>query len=175
MKKLLLLALITALTGYARASFLYWQVDNDTESSYTYNYARVMAKGADGGAVMLALADPHTGDTEADTGWVSTQVGAVTYNVINLAQIGNDATYSFYIELVNFNESTGEGDWIRRSEEMTWAQLSANHYIDDGLSASPSATWHGSGYSTVPEPTSALLLIVGAGLLALRRREFTEG
>ncbi len=59
----------------------------------------------------------------------------------------------------------------------------ANDYVDgvlqpavtpttDQYSASlSSATWTSFGGSSVPEPTSGLLLLVGAGMLALRRKQ----
>ena len=66
--------------------------------------------------------------------------------------------------------------FVAQSATMTYAELAAKNYIDTGSSISiPSIenAWHGTPYA-VPEPTSAMLVMVGFGLMALKRKERKE-
>lgn len=73
---------------------------------------------------------------------------------------------SFYVELIN---SSGEA--IARSGTELYADLASNGYIAEGASEVAMATWHPSGYKAVPEPTSALLMMMGVAFLGLKRRK----
>ncbi len=90
-----------------------------------------------------------------------------TYN-----DAGDSAGYSFVIELGNYEEG---GDWsaLAISEAMSYGQLlNSKHAIvntDLGIDPSVLAPWNPQTY-VVPEPSSGLMLVVGAALLALRRK-----
>ena len=85
------------------------------------------------------------------------------------------AEYSFAIELGSYDSGSG---WttIASSASLTYQQLQAGDgaggsYITtyDATVPTPQGIWAPQAYN-VPEPSSGLLLLVGAGLLALRRR-----
>lgn len=76
---------------------------------------------------------------------------------------------TFMVELGNWES----GQWvgIAQSRSYTYAQL-AEHIISDWSDSDAQtalAPWIADGY-VVPEPSSGLLLLIGGGLLALRRK-----
>ena len=76
---------------------------------------------------------------------------------------------SFMVELGNWEN--GEWVMIAQSQSYTYAEL-ASYIIQNwsGPDATPAIQpWVATGYM-VPEPSSGLLLLLGAGLLALRRK-----
>ena len=77
--------------------------------------------------------------------------------------------YAFVIELGNYDGS----NWatLAVSETATYADLSANGNIITSSDYNPqfATPWMPTAY-VVPEPTSGMLVLVGAALLALRRR-----
>ena len=87
---------------------------------------------------------------------------------------GDSSGYAYYIELVNYDFS-GDGKVnrvIARSNAYTYANLTGN--ITDSLSittVSGISAWHGSNFTAVPEPTSGLMVLLGAAALGLRRRK----
>ena len=78
--------------------------------------------------------------------------------------------YAFIIELGNWDGS----NWsvLALSETVSYNSLDANSHIDhvSGINPNPITPWVATSY-VVPEPSSGLLLLVGAALLALRRRK----
>jgi hypothetical protein len=76
---------------------------------------------------------------------------------------------SFMVELGNWESGTWTG--IATSQSYTYAQLQS-YIIHEwsGPGATPAIEpWVAGGY-VVPEPSSGLLLLIGGGLLALRRK-----
>ena len=83
------------------------------------------------------------------------------------------ASYSFVVELGNWVDGT----WTKTqmaSESVSYQQLVNNGHIRDWsnikLSPVDAHAWIAGGYHVVPEPSSALMLLVGGAFLALRRR-----
>ena len=77
---------------------------------------------------------------------------------------------SFMVELGNWENDTWVG--IARSQAYTYAQLVDQYIIKNwgGPGATPAiAPLVADGY-VVPEPASGILLLIGGGLLALRRK-----
>lgn len=179
MKKLLAIAAVAFFAGSSDAAFLYWQVDSGDYKGTDYvtgqslaelnaSYARVYSIDSHASETMLTISDPITGETTYNK-MVSIGTGRA---VINLDQIGRDASYSFYIELVNYNADTGNFDFVAKSETFTYTQLQQSNFIDEGTSILPQEkVWHGGSYTATPEPTSAMLVMMGLGLLALKRKK----
>lgn len=151
MKKFLMAAMLVAGVTAAKADYLYWQVGGDSVSNLrdTPAYAQLTYDGS----VVDGLYTIAGGKMDAYT----------TYDVSALSN-GDKA---FVIELLN-----SSGDIIGQGESKTYADLVSNGAIKGGQLTDIAAVqvWQGGTYS-VPEPTGALLVMLGAACLALRRRE----
>ena len=77
---------------------------------------------------------------------------------------------SFFVELYD-----ASGNWLGQTTPQSYSDLLASGAISSGtlnpsFSGVNSAVGGGSGSYSIPEPTSGLLMLVGLGALALRRR-----
>lgn len=176
MKKLLIVLSVSLASVFANASYLYWQV-NSTD------YANMDGSDQVTGA-RLVVGDPGTlvtsyylsyNDTTAEATWTeSSNTGSL--GTLYAANIGDNtgSGYSYYIELVN-----SSGDVLGRSQTpLVGGSNDFAKYTDTGTTTSdltsvPTANfsaWHGSPYRAVPEPTSAILMLFGAAMLGLKRK-----
>ena len=187
MRKAIFALSVAVAISSANASYLYWQIDTSEASglvSETYTGARVFAS-TDGGAASRVYLNLGYGDY--DTGAfqsLSTAVQVPLYDsvvaVVDSSTLGGDPSgYSFYIELINYSEwnpqnpsqsSIESGAFVAQSSAMTYSQLVDSKYVGTDLSPVSMAVWHGGSYTTVPEPTSAMLVLFGLAGLALKRR-----
>lgn len=80
------------------------------------------------------------------------------------------ASYSFVLELGNWSD----GAWVRTSMESAAAsydQLDRHLAEWHGMTPVYAQPWSPTSFSVVPEPTGGVLMLLGAALLALRRRK----
>ena len=174
MKKLMLLAIaVVAVT--AQADLLYWQVATTSPSAGKY----VADTGADTGieysyAKLMVSPEPGTPlSSTVDGGATSyTQVKANTfYNEISVAaEVSSSySESSFWIELYN-----ADNQLVGKSQEASYSSLdayrSAAEFSSNWALASGGG-WSGGTITAVPEPTSGLLMLIGAAMLGLRRRK----
>ena len=173
-KKLSILLGLVLTGSVTQASYLYFQVNAADAEDFEFQGARVVAFNA-GGYTYLDIAD-WDGTTMEGVNVVGEGVSEMA---INLSQLTDATAYSFYIELVNWNGSSGQFDVVAVSDGaqtkgVTYATLVQSGFIDDGEMGlpitSPAQVWHGGSYS-VPEPSCALLVMMGVGLLALKRKK----
>ncbi len=173
MRKAIFALSVAVAVSSANASYLYWQVDSSTASGLTYDGARVFASN-DSGATKTYL---NIGYGDFDSGnfipFAGQKVQIPLYEAvvaeIDTSLYGKGSDYSFYIELINYSD----GAFVAQtdvSSAMTYADLEAKHYVGADLSPVSMAVWHGGSYTTVPEPTSAMLVLFGLAGLALKRR-----
>jgi len=158
MKKLfLVVSLLGAMVASADDSYLYWMVDTTmaatdyakirTESSSSYLNIYNEGFGSEGTQV--------SGTTVAGAAaW-----GEGFYADISDVQLGN----TFIVEL--FNEG---GTFLGQSVMSIAANSGAIYKGGMGLPSTSAATF--SSFS-IPEPNSALLMLVGCAMLGLRRRK----
>jgi len=161
------LCAVLACAGSVSASTLFWQVD--TADAGQNGYAG--STGTDAGAkyaILYATDNLNYSTQGADTKYAvaAYQLGESksTY-VTDLGAYGTSA-YSFFVELVN-----NSGDTIYTQYTSSYDTLVSSGYVSSSALSVPTGAGSG-GYNgaSVPEPTSGMLLLMGASLLALRRR-----
>ena len=194
MKKLALILFLSSAAATARAGssdyLLLWQVEDPVveligggstqlsdlvdQFGHYADSVRVAVTDTSTGGVIDYLNfwyyNPNPTDTPpVNTMWLDDECAAgPTY-----ANIGDytQGSYTFAIELGNYNNST----WnvMAVSESYTYQDLISrdiyNHISAGDLSLPSYMAWTGGAY-VVPEPDGGLLLLLGLGLLALRRR-----
>ena len=138
----------------ARASYLYWQVGDAAGVDYSY------------AAVCVVDSNGNTIQEDGYNMWLDpiASSSSTTYTVTDLG-IYSSSEYSFFIEFVNSDYAT-----LTTSETMSYTAL-AGHLAEVGT-AIPSvgfSVWVATPQA-VPEPTGGLLVLLGAAMMALRRR-----
>ena len=188
MKKLFLFAIAIGLACSARASYLIWQV-NDSDSDVSgwnaamlYQVSGTTSASIDEwnanklnameGATLVASNFQVTGTTIGSTD-LGSAVGTMPPGVSAAASIiGTGDGYAYYIELVNYDFDNDEVKYVHaRSDAVSYAAMSGS--ITDSLSVTTIANiapWHGTPFTAVPEPTSGLLMLFGAAMLGLKRK-----
>ena len=166
----------------ASADVLYWQVNNEDDvvkdSGYTTAY--LMASNGDAKSPYYVSSNLDAGGSD-----LGEAVGRATFNddgyvagVIDVAKIlswsdgttavGSLSGLSFYIELFN-----AAGKSVAKSDAVAYSALA--DVISSGFNADftgiNGGAFGGSASYSVPEPTSGLLMLIGMGALALRRRK----
>lgn len=183
MKKFLVVVAAVFLANISEAAYLYWQVSTSELSGKTdsvtgeslsgleFNYAQIIAVDSSGKETALMIANPMDGTSMATSKMNLSVDGPYA---INLSQLSNPAAYSFYIELLNYNNTSY--DFVAKSDlnfdKSSYANLVDGKYIDvgDTFQLPQANVWHGGSYTATPEPTSAMLVMFGMGLLALKRK-----
>ena len=189
--KMILLAAVLFVASASFADFLWWQViSNDPISGAPTGVDTFI--GANGASLAIVDGDGQityanlyydTGTEykpvvkDGDATWMTTEPlpeesGKNIYNTGELlADIGElNENYSYFIELVNYDEAGGSFTQIATSEQKTYTEI-YRHITSQMTTAGMEAPWHGTGFSgAVPEPTSGALLLLGAGLAAFKKR-----
>ena len=163
-KTLSVLLVFGALTAAAEDSYLYWMVGDtspySTSASPKYDTVKVRADSGSYLSIGLSGVDytwaGANGISAANVETTKADGGAL------YAILGSDPAYSsFVIELWN------EGSFVAQSE--TISRATADYYIATSNSMLAPATWTAQSFA-VPEPNSALLMLLGCAALGLRRR-----
>ena len=185
---------VAALVGLsASADVLYWQVNTDeaaANSKGTPVQAYLMAKAdrnssspfyvsenldASGNNIGAGVAVSSFSDGSTMVGGVMDLSKILSWaddnTTASAAGISSLSALSFFIELYD-----GAGNWVGTTDAKSYDSLVASGAISSGLNpnftgVNSALGGAGSTYSNVPEPTSGLLMLVGLGALALRRRK----
>ena len=165
-RKAILAGVVFVLAMSVRADWLYYMVNGayslyDNASMVSFSYAQVTANNKDGTTQLLNIWEDGK-----DTGYASLYApdggGSSTAEAAFVGNFDSANVSSFYVELLN-----------DRDEAVGWQTYSIASALDYIWKGSDSATG-GTPLvvsEVVPEPTSALLLLLGCSLLALRRSQ----
>lgn len=174
---MLLLGVVLLCEARAEEQMLYWMIDENNTFAFDYAVVYVAPTAnlegrtwtvADGfGDVAGTIALP----TEIDGGfaYLPNEGSFTTLDILTDLGETNWSSYTFYIELLQWDAASGTETRTGVSQMATYADLTANHHILGSGLTIPSnlVVW---APKTTPEPSSALLLLCGLAALALRRR-----
>ena len=160
MKKILVFAALMMASGFASASTRYWQLNE--------------AKNIDlpSETIYATLYGSATDDRNVGEGHTALQT--VVYDGDNIGEffavegISNESTKYFFVELSNGIPGVSAGERIAATSFVAYNDLN----VYSGGMAAPSIYTGFTNYSTdvVPEPTSGMLVLLGALALGLKRK-----
>ncbi len=164
--KLFLLTFAASLMQLVQADLLLWQVGDDAPSNYTYaSFKSNTSKSYDGSVYVDST---FSGSTVAGSDVDKTVLAS---GITIGANIGTDyASKYFFIELYGDDDELVGRSSIASANDLNAYIRSASEM---GAEFSGANSWTGGTWTTedVPEPTSGLLLLMGAALLGLRRKK----
>jgi hypothetical protein len=180
MKKILIIAAVAMAALASNAAAFSWATSGAGTKGYLYDSSStklgtLTAYLFDAGTVSQAdlLTGLRDGSAITDfTSVKSTTVSSASKIAATDVTYGTDGnTYNFYMAIVNGEEVLLSDSVSALAQEsgttsIAFANPSTWSKVDNGAASFSSAGW----YQTVPEPTSGLLMLVGLGALALRRR-----
>ena len=178
MKKITVASFALVCACVANAAYLHWQVDPNssglTSSGDTYYFngkqvtgAKVVAQADNGGARWDLTTESAVSDSAlSNPVGIATAVGSESLYA-NLSTYTEG--YSYYIELMSDNTTIAVSQGLKYDEGL--AQISQTLGGDTVSGGSQLARWSGGSAYAVPEPTGALLVLIGAAMLGLKRRK----
>ena len=168
MKRLMIFALALTLAHAASAeeSYLLWMVDGTKTGDIQYDAVAVSAFTGDdvasGSLLTLYYGNGNpVGGTLVDGDSATSELPLYA----SLAGVAS-SSYSYVVELFLGNELVGMSDALGYASAETAGQIAR---ATSAGSLPGLATWSPASFRPVPEPTSALLALLGAVALALRR------
>ena len=158
---------VQAASSMSRGGYLYWSLD-PVDESIAFAYAMMAVEKADGSKSYLTVSDPILGDTaetvifDADTIPDTVQLGECYSKLLD-----DPEGSGYYLELYNM-----EGEIVGTTQTATYAQLYNGGYIYSDMSTGgiQSPYRYAAVPRPIPEPTGGILLMLGLGVLALRRK-----
>ncbi len=184
MKKLLVFAACTMLAAVTQAASVGWGLAGATSyANDAYQFFVIGQKGVSSIATITALLDAGSDTSSYAFGSGSIGAnGAATVSATAAGQPTLDAgTYTaFFVVFDSASPASGSANYAVVSGASTLTKTIAATTAQTSFSAGNASSilnnadnWKsfGTGGGAIPEPTSGLLLLVGAGMLALRRKQ----
>lgn len=161
MKKLLASVAIVFAALATQASVLYWQVNSEDYSGLV-------------GASEVNIANLYVYDMNAKTSEKLQTIGTLNpkeYYTVDVSSYSG-SQYAFYVEVANYTSgvTTVHGTSFGNIEQNTYAALNNVSIVGSGLGFNTMNVWHG-GAIAAPEPTSAMMILLGLAGLALKRKK----
>lgn len=173
MKKLIVLALAVVAAVVANASSVNWAFSSG--AAYAGYNLYICSEIASGGFKDVADIQSHLLGTAGNTASLGSGRSAAASGTATVSDAAG-TTVNFYYVLVNPNDTTGYWTLASSSEAYTTSSTHTDSNIPTAsgtaLLSGTKTAWAtgGGGGGDGPEPTSGILLLVGAGILGLRRK-----
>ncbi len=161
----------TLLSASADDGYLYWMIDTTEAAGYNYDSVRIKAMDGDsdvgylnfyyedGGAMQQLVND---GKLMAK----NSELAAYQSDGVGLYAGVVQPGYSYIIELWNDNAAVQQSVLSAETAQQYITYVSGGRFTPGA-----SGAWTASNFTPVPEPNSAVMLLVGCAMLALRRRK----
>ena len=167
-KIVLMASLLLALA--ARADYLLWQVNQTgAEEPVSFAFARLTVKGygVEAGTYLPQAGTNGKTDVLHATFPESENGLATLASYADLGEYANSA-YSFAVELYAFEG--GAPSLVGVSDYVRYDQMMKQFHVYSDMSLSGIDPYVYRTFQSVPEPTGGLLVLMGLGALALRRK-----
>lgn len=175
MKKILILSIALFCASLsANAAYLYWQVDDYSEPGATWNAVSMYVYDKVNQTVLYTEPGKLTIYYEDDGVPSSTVVGASAGDKFytDVTDYTDTSKYSYYVEYYNYNGTEASVLPSSKTKVAGGIISDATPYDSVGsLTDLPGSSWATPAtYTAVPEPTSGLMLLFGAAMLGLKRK-----
>lgn len=175
MKNFLIAGLVLLAATAAHASILYWQVNASDLTTAIQDYndkwkpATELTADNITGARLVQVSD---GSESAVMAVSAGDFGAKQDYELPFDVDAAGKNYSYYIEIIS--NASGSYSPVAKSQMLTYADLVALDpkvvYTGNEMDIPKMSVWTGGAYTAAPEPTSGLLVLIGVGLLGLKRK-----
>lgn len=172
MRKIFAVMVVFSLICCAKAAgldgdkYLYWMLDADPNDPVQFTYAKVAVEGDNIDKFFLTVGDTGEEVVFDYDALLSQGYSTSLADLYSKLPADNLDQLSFYIELYGFDDRV-----VGTSQGATYSELfEAKAIYEEMGTGGVEGLYHFVASSRTPEPTSGLLVLLGMGALALRRK-----